>query len=87
VCACTHTHLLYQTEAHARLERAFKQEHGAIVGDEKGILHVWADYCKDFLCFVDYASLHNLLNKFFQYFEDTHIKHPLDTKNILLYTQ
>jgi len=43
----TYTQLLYQTEECARLERAFNQEHGAIVGDEKGILDVWADYCKE----------------------------------------
>jgi len=45
----THTHiqLLYQTEECARLEWAFNQEHGAIIGDENGILDVWADYCKE----------------------------------------
>jgi len=50
-CAHTHTHthtqLLHQTEECARLERAFNQEYGAIIGDEKGILDVWADYCKE----------------------------------------
>ena len=45
--AHTHTQLLYQTEECARLERALNQEHGAIVGDEKGILDVWADYFKE----------------------------------------
>ena len=86
-CTCTHTHLLYQIEECARLERAFNQERGAIVGDEKGIPDVWADYCKDFLCFVDCASLYNLVNKFLQHFKDIHIKQLLHTKNILLYTR
>jgi hypothetical protein len=67
------------------LQRAVNQEHGVTVRDEKGILMYGQIIAR--ICFVDHASLYNLVNIFLQHFEDIHIKPFLDTKNILLYTQ